>query len=140
MFSILPKLTTEELLFKFIKFGVVGFSGVVVDFGITYLFKEKFKIQKYISNGFGFSCAASSNYLLNRVWTFHSINPHLALEFSVFFIVSIIGLGINSFVLYLFVTKGKKNFYLSKLFAIIVTMAWNFIANLLLTFNGLVVK
>ena len=68
-------MTIDKLfILKFIKFGVVGFSGVFVDFGITYLCKEKIKINKYVSNAIGFICAATSNYILNRIWTFESEN------------------------------------------------------------------
>ena len=42
------------MIFKFIKFIVVGFSGLVVDFSITILLKEKFKIHRYIANSAGF--------------------------------------------------------------------------------------
>ena len=40
-------LITRELILKFLKFGIVGASGVIVDFACTYLWKEIFKIQKY---------------------------------------------------------------------------------------------
>ncbi len=125
-----------ELLFKFIKFGVVGASGVVVDFGFTYLCKEKLKIQKFVSNAIGFTIAATSNYVLNRIWTFESENPEVAQEFTNFFVVSAIGLGINSLVLWMLSSKFQLNFYFSKLIAIIVTMFWNFMANYLYTFAG----
>ena len=46
---------------QFIKFCVVGFTGMVVDFGITFLCKEKLRLNKYISNSLGFVTAASSN-------------------------------------------------------------------------------
>ena len=58
------------MFLQFIKFCVVGGTGVVVDFGITFLFKEKLKLNKYIANSLGFMAAASTNYLLNRWWTF----------------------------------------------------------------------
>ena len=125
-----------EIVIKFIKFGVVGFSGLLLDFGVTYLFKEVFKVQKFISNAIGFLTAASSNYFFNRIWTFQSANPEVAMEFGKFFFVSIIGLGINSLVLWVLNTKFKLNFYLAKLLAIIVTTFWNFIANYLYTFTG----
>ena len=57
----------QNLIYKFIKFGVVGFSGVLVDFGITFVCKEWFKIPKYVSNAIGFTVAASTNYYLNRI-------------------------------------------------------------------------
>lgn len=107
---------------------------MLIDFGITYLCKEKFKIQKYVANTFGFITAATANYFLNRIWTFHSNNPKIGLEYSMFIIVSTVGLGINSFFLWLLVTRFKKNFYLAKLIAIGITTIWNFIANLLITF------
>lgn len=124
----------DEVFVKFIKFGIVGFSGLIIDFGLTWISKEKLKIQKYIANAIGFSVAATSNYFLNRVWTFRSLNPEIALEYSQFILVSLIGLGINTLILWLIVTRLKFNFYLSKVFAIIVVMLWNFFANLLFTF------
>lgn len=124
------------LFYKFVKFCVVGFSGMAVDFGFTWLCKEKLRIQKYIANAIGFCIAATTNYFLNRIWTFESQNPEVLTEFSNFFIISIIGLGINSLVLWILVSKFKMNFYLAKLIAIIVTTLWNFVANLLYTFNN----
>lgn len=123
-----------EFLWKFIKFGVVGFSGVFVDFGITYLCKEWLKIQKYVANGIGFTVAATSNYILNRIWTFHSHDPRIALEYSQFLVISLIGLAINTLVLWILVSRYKKHFYLSKLFAIAVVTIWNFLANYFITF------
>lgn len=121
------------MIFKLIKFGFVGLFGLLIDFSITYIFKEWFKINRYLSNSIGFLVAASSNYLLNRVWTFQSDNPEVFLEYSSFLLISIVGLGINNFFLYLF--EKKFNFYLSKLFAIVLTTFWNFFANYLITFN-----
>jgi putative flippase GtrA len=123
-----------ELFWKFLKFGVVGLTGVIVDFGITFLLKEKIKIHKYLANAIGFSFAATTNYLLNRVWTFHSQNPHVANEYGRFILVSLVGLGINSLILWLMVSKFKRNFYFSKLIAIGITTIWNFAANVLFTF------
>ena len=129
-------MTIDKLfILKFLKFGVVGFSGVFVDFGITYLFREIIKINKYVSNAIGFICAATSNYILNRIWTFESENADVATEYGKFMLVSVIGLGINSLTLYLLTDKLKWNFYLSKIFAIGAATLWNFFANLLFTFK-----
>lgn len=127
---------TADTALKFFKFGVVGFSGVLIDFGFTYLCKEWLKIQKYISNAIGFTIAASSNYYLNRIWTFNSHNPEIAIEYSSFLLISLIGLGINTLVIYLLVSKTKTNFYLAKLVAIFFVTIWNFLINLNYTFNG----
>jgi putative flippase GtrA len=120
------------MFFKFFKFIIVGFSGMVVDFSITFLLKEKLKIHRYIANSAGFTVAASTNYLFNRVWTFESNNPKVLQEFSTFFIISLIGLLINN--LFLFLFEKKLKFYFAKFLAIMVTSLWNFSANYYLNF------
>jgi putative flippase GtrA len=125
---------SKVFFLKFIKFCIVGFSGVFVDFGITYFFKEVMKFQKYLANAIGFTTAATTNYILNRVWTFNSHNPQVFLEFSRFFIIALIGLGINSAIIWLMNGKFKVNFYLSKLVATIIVTGWNFLINAYFTF------
>jgi len=127
---------SQTFLVKFLKFGIVGFSGVFVDFGFTYICKEWLKIQKYIANSCGFVVAASSNYFLNRVWTFKSNNPDVATEYTEFLIISLVGLGIANLIVFLIHGKLKYNFYLSKLFAIGMVTIWNFFANYYITFAG----
>ena len=122
------------LISKFLKFGIVGCSGMIIDFGITYLCKEILRINKFISNGIGFLLAATSNYFLNRIWTFNSQTEEIGVQYIQFMIVSTIGLAINSLSLYFFNEKLKWNFYLSKLVAIAITTIWNFFGNLLFTF------
>lgn len=123
-----------ELLLKFIKFGIVGFIGLIIDFSITWLLKEKFKVNKFIANGSGFAVAATVNYFINRVWTFQSENSDIKSEYFSFVLVSVIGLAINSLALWVLVKKFKLNFYFAKLLAIGITTIWNFGANLLFTF------
>jgi putative flippase GtrA len=131
MNSFYPKV----IIIKILRFGLVGMSGMIIDFSTTYLCKEIIKIPKYISNALGFTLAATWNYFFNRIWTFESHNPHMGYEFFRFFTVSLIGLGINTLILWLLVSKFKLNFYLSKLFAIGIVMIWNFVVNWLVTFS-----
>lgn len=123
------------MLFKLFKFIIVGFSGLFVDFGLTFLCKEKLSFNKYISNSIGFTFAAISNYFLNRIWTFKSQNPEIMLEFSSFFFVCLIGLLINNSILWLFHERLKVQFYFAKFGAIVVTTLWNFFANYYFTFS-----
>lgn len=123
------------VILKFIKFCIVGFSGMVIDFSITWLLKEKVRINKYIANSAGFIFAATSNYIWNRFWTFQSENAHIAIEYISFILISIAGLIINNALIYFFADKMKLNFYLSKLMAIGVVTLWNFFMNFLITFG-----
>lgn len=124
-----------DIIYKLLKFIAVGFSGMFIDFGATWILKEKAKINKYLANSSGFVLAATSNYFFNRIWTFHSSNQEVVTEYFSFIGFSIIGLGINNFIIYLLTEKLKFNFYLSKLFAIGVVTIWNFFMNYLITFK-----
>lgn len=125
---------SRTFLVKFIKFGIVGFSGVFIDFGTTYICKEWLKLQKYLANSIGFTVAASSNYIFNRIWTFKSRDPDIATEYTEFIVISLVGLGIANLIVWLIHGRFKQNFYLSKLFAIGVVTIWNFFANYYITF------
>ena len=138
----------QDFILKFLKFCIVGGSGVIIDFGVTYVFKELLKINKYVSNSLGFLCAATSNYILNRVWTFSSSDPNVTRQYLTFLLISLVGLAINNAIIWLlndrfkvnfskFINKGqpeKINFYSSKLIAMLMVLVWNFLMNYFFTF------
>ena len=124
-----------SLIFKFIKFGVVGFSGMIVDFGVTWLCKEKLRWNKYISNSLGFIIAATNNYIWNRLWTFGSESVQVTREYGLFFLISLIGLGLNNLIIYILHDKCRLNFYLAKILAIGCVTVWNFGMNYLFNFK-----
>lgn len=121
------------MIYKFLKFVVVGFSGLFIDFSVTWLLKEKLKIHRYIASSTGFIFAASSNYLFNRIWTFESNNPKVLTEYGTFIMISVVGLIINNVFLYIF--EKKLRFYFAKFLAVLVTSIWNFSANYYFNFT-----
>ncbi|HVN48461.1 MAG TPA: GtrA family protein [Bacteroidota bacterium] len=122
-------------LMKVLKFGIVGTSGILIDYAVTYLIKERVQLNKYLANSLGFTAAATSNYILNRVWTFQSRNPHITVEYLKFFFIALIGLGISNTIIWYASKKTTYNFYVIKGFAIAVVFVWNFGANYLITFQ-----
>ncbi len=124
----------SNFFLKFLKFGLVGFSGIVVDFAITYILKEKLKVHKYISNTLGFTSATVSNYLLNRYWTFNNGKAAEISQFGKFLGIALLGLVLNNLIIYLLNDRLKLNFYFSKLLAIGLVAIWNFFGNYLYTF------
>jgi putative flippase GtrA len=115
---------------------MVGFSGMIIDFGTTWLIKEKLKLNKYIANSCGFILAASSNYVLNRIWTFESHRPQIISEYFSFIGVSVAGLILNNLIVFILSDKLKWNFYLAKIVAIGVVILWNFGMNFIFTFRN----
>ncbi len=120
---------------EFLKFGVVGVMGVAIDFFITWLCKEKWRFNKYVANALGFSFAVINNFLWNRYWTFSGNTQTFTEQFLKFAVVSIVGLMINSFLLFVLVKFIKINFYFIKLLVVWLVFLWNFYINYLFTFH-----
>ena len=70
----------KPLVFKFIKFGIVGAIGAVVDFGLTALCKGIFGMPDLLANAIGFTVAATCNYILNRIWTWRSTSTEVGVD------------------------------------------------------------
>lgn len=120
---------------RLLKFGLVGISGMLLDFSITWICKEQLRINKYIASSAGLTAAVVSNFLLNRSWTFEQHGAVITNQFFKFLLVSLTGLAINNLLLYLLIKRTKLNFYFLKLFVIGLVFFWNYSINLVFTFN-----
>lgn len=125
----------KRKIIQLFKFGIVGLSGLVIDFSITYFFKEQLHFDPYLANAFGFSFAVVNNYFLNKIWTFKNKEKAIVQQFAKFLLVAIIGLALNTFCIYLLHQQLHVPFYISKLIAIVLVFAWNYTINATLTFN-----
>ncbi|RYY39847.1 MAG: GtrA family protein [Chitinophagaceae bacterium] len=125
----------SDHLLRILKFGLVGLLGMVVDFGITWIFKEKVRINRFVANALGFSCAVVLNFLLNRIWTFGSHAANMEGQLVRFIAVSLVGLLLNTAIVYI-LNRRKLNFYLSKAIAIVLVFFWNYSANAFFTFGS----
>jgi len=130
----------HTLVMKFIKFGVVGASGMLIHGGSLFLLKEVVRMNPFVANTIGFVAAASSNYFLNRIWTFRSKEKQVGVEYVKFILVSVIGLGINNGSLWLMNRllpswSNDWRFYVLWVVAVGITTLWNFFGNLLFTFR-----
>lgn len=132
----------KEHILRFVKFGIVGISGTIVDFGTTFVCKELMSVPELIANAIGFTVAATTNYILNRTWTWRSKEKQVGVEYLKFFAVSLCGLGLNTLIIFLlthFVAWGNLSdpwpFWIAKVLATGVVMVWNFVANNHFTFK-----
>lgn len=55
---------------SFIKFVIVGFIGFAIDFGISYMFIEKFRSAVWLGTIISTESAIVSNFFLNNYWSF----------------------------------------------------------------------
>src|SRR5258705_9711199 len=103
----------KPTMFSLSKFALVGASGLVIDFSITWIFRDVLSINEYVASSCGFVMAATSNYYLNSKWTFKSKSSTGTHQFMLFFCISVVGLGLHMLLLHIF--KGLQlSFYIAK--------------------------
>jgi putative flippase GtrA len=125
-----------DALLKLTKFGIVGLSGMMIDFLTTWLCKERLLMNKYVANSLGFSLAVVNNFFLNYKWTFEAKDNNISIDFIKFILFAIIGLGLNNLFLFFFHSKLQIRFYIAKALAIICVFAWNFTTNYFFNFHS----
>ncbi|MDX2273736.1 MAG: glycosyltransferase [Cyanobacteriota bacterium] len=130
-------------ILRFLRFGLVGCSGVLVDMSLLYLLHD--------ATGWGFGlvasklvaaeCAILNNFLWNDLWTFRDITrkqpgSHNRLKRLVKFnVICLLGLGINSLLLIMLTDGLGIHYLLANLLAIATVMFWNFYLNLHLSWR-----
>lgn len=127
-------------LWQFIKFSVVGVLNTLVDFAVLNLLMWLTNIYKgswmILLNAISFTCAVLNSYLWNKYWTFgEKSKEKIAQEFSKFFLISVVGIILNTAIVYSVTTYIPPFFGLSaepwanlaKVLATIISMCWNFI-------------
>ena len=126
---------------RFIRFGVVGFSGVFVDLGIFYVLREILGLALTRSAILSSEVAIINNFLWNDLWTFGDIARQQKgwgkrikrlLKFNV---VCLSGLILNVLLVNLLFNLLGMNEYLAKLIAIAAVTLWNFWFNLKLSWR-----
>lgn len=120
------------LAFQFLKFGIVGVSNTIIDFSLLNLLHFAFKVPVLLANTISFNCAIMNSFVWNKYWTFQNKEKNIGSQFIQFVIISLIGLGINNGIMYLSVnflgSSAPLQLNLSKIFASIFSMTWNFLA------------
>ncbi len=137
---------SKGLVYKFLRFALVGTSGFIVDFSVTALVSYLLGVSLSIATGIGFCFGATSNYILNRLWTWRSKEEAVTREYLKFLLVSLIGLGVHYLVFLGWFSTFDFSFtvfdiiitpdWIAKIVATGVVMVWNFIANNFYTFRS----
>ncbi|MDD3048479.1 MAG: GtrA family protein [Bacilli bacterium] len=116
----------NKLLKQILKFGVVGGIAFLIDYSLLYIFTEVFGIYYLISAVLSFIISLIFNYIASIKWVFDAKKQTIK-DIIIFVILSVIGLGINQLIMYVFVEKLLIYYMFTKLFATAVVMIYNFI-------------
>ena len=117
----------KKLIEQIMKFGVVGFICFGIDYGLMILLTEAAGISYLVSSGLSFSISVIVNYTLSLKFVFETNQENNKIvEFLVFIILSVIGLGINQVLMWVCVDKFHIFYMISKVGVTGVVMVYNF--------------
>jgi dolichol-phosphate mannosyltransferase len=115
------------------KFCVVGAAGYVVNLAV-YAALLHASLHYLLAATGSFLVAVSSNYALNRLWTFRDRRGGVAAQGMRFLIVAVTSLGANLLVLHVLITLGTGKFF-GQAIAIVLVTPLNFVGNKLWSFR-----
>lgn len=129
----------KNIIGQFLRYFVTGGLAFIVDFGVFALSLYYFEIHYLVSNLIGLMAGNVVNYLLSIGWVFSSekrkMEKHRLLEITVFVLISLFGMGLNEFLMYLFVGILVIQEMVSKIVAAIIVLLYNFFARKYILFK-----
>ena len=118
---------------RFLRFGLVGGSGVLVNNAILLALVEGLKVPPVPAAVVATECAIVSNFLLNDRWTFADLRPRTARSwpkrFASYNLLTLGGLVLSVGVLALLHGVAGLHYLLANIIGIAVGTLWNYGSN-----------
>jgi putative flippase GtrA len=132
---------TDDTWIQLFRSLFVGGVATVVDFLVAALVRELLGGNDVISNASGFVFGLITNYLISILWVFKKHNMNIAKEFAIFTVIGIIGLFINTGIVFVLGKMWNSDevrimFYVAKLIATLITLIWNFAARKIILYKN----
>lgn len=127
---------TDKTLIQLFRYTFVGGIAYCIDFGSLFFLTEFAKINYLISAAIAFLFGLITNYLLSTLWVFSKRTlADKKIEFLVFSIIGLVGLGLNEALIWFFTELAGFHYLISKMFSTVVVFLWNFFARKKILFN-----
>jgi putative flippase GtrA len=123
------RLKYKDTFEQAIRYFFVGGICTLLDVGLLYLLTTYLGVNYLLSSAISFMSGAILNYFLCIIWIFKiRVVENKMLEFLFYIIITLVGLGINTCIIWCLTTFFFFYYILSKLVAIFFTYWWNFLA------------
>lgn len=118
---------SKPLLKQIMAFLVVGGIAFTIDYALLYILTDFIHIHYFISSMISFTVSLIFNYIFSMKYVF-KIEKETPKSFSIFVILSVIGLLINQGIMYVGVDLLSLYYMLVKIIATGIVMVFNFVS------------
>ncbi len=120
---------TQNSFLQFCRYVLVGGIAALVDWSILYLITQS-GLYYMFSAIISFLAGLFVNFILSKKLVFKAMNNKtgIVIEFLIYALIGIIGLGITLVLMYFFTEKLEFFYMLSKIIATVIVLVWNFLA------------
>jgi len=115
---------------RFTKFIIVGFSGVIINTLLLWLFFEKYELNLILAGAIAIELSIIFNFVFNDIYTFRDSvgNSSFFIRMLKFNLVALNSFLINISILYLLTKYTGLHYLISNFVGIFTATAWNYIA------------
>lgn len=118
---------TQETTKQFGKFAIVGLMSLAVDYALLMFLVEACKADLFFSTTVSFIASVIVNYVLSMKYVFdHREGMSCKREFTIFAILSAVGLGLNDLYMFVGVTMLNIGYQAMKLISTFLVTWYNF--------------
>ena len=131
---------TDNTFIQLFRYLFVGGTAFLVDFGFLWALHDLLEFHYLVAATISFIAGLTVNYLMSIVWVFNNKTlSNRFMEFVVFSIIGVIGLGLNLLIMWFFtdIVFGNTGYYylLSKIISTAIVFLWNFFARKVVLFS-----
>ena len=117
----------KKLLMQIFKFIIVGGIATIIDWIIYYLLYNYLDFDPLVANILSYLLATIYNYFGSVKYVFNVNDKNMKKTFTIFLILSLVGLLLSELLIYLMINIMLMNKMLSKIFATMLVMIFSFI-------------
>jgi putative flippase GtrA len=130
------RIKTNDTIAQLFRYTLVGGLAFIIDFGLLFILTHYLNIYYLISAAIAFLLGLTTNYILSIIWVFEKRTiANKKIEFLVFSLIGIVGLGLNEFIMWFFTDILYWHYLLSKIISTVFVYLWNFFARKFVLFN-----
>ncbi len=118
---------SNNLFLQSVQYAFGGGVAFIVDFSFLYLFTNFFHVYYLLSAAFAYMIGSAIHYIFSVLVVFPSRSfENRTIEFTIFALIGIIGLGMNEALMWFFTGRIGFHYLYSKLIATGFIFFWNF--------------